>query len=179
MMTKPTRALPAVRTRAVLAAAVLPSMCALGPPAAHAATPRSRKDKKKKQQQPTTGRIEVSTQPGGHPITIDGEPKGETTDYVRAIELDPGTHTVEIAFTNNTRWSQVFNIIAGRKNCIALNYRPRTIEMPPLPGSSATRAETVDLGDVTGTVCDCGEYVYAITPEGSGMGKKIKKPKKP
>src|SRR5215218_11407558 len=71
------------------------------------------KQKNKKSQQPTTGRIEVSTQPGGYPITIDGQPAGETTDYVRAIELDPGQHTVEIIFPNNTRWSQVFNIIAG------------------------------------------------------------------
>ena len=101
----------------------------------------AKKQKNKKTQQPTTGRIEVSTQPGGYPITIDGQPAGETTDYVRAIELEPGTHTVEIQFPNNTRWKQIFNIIAGRKNCIALNYRPRTIRHPghprlalPVPG---------------------------------------------
>src|ERR1041384_1902727 len=88
---------------------------------------------KNKKNQPTVGRIEFSTNPGGYPITIDGQPAGETTDYVRAIELEPGTHTVEIQFPNNTRWSQVFNIIAGRKNCIALNYRPRTIEIPAIP----------------------------------------------
>src|SRR5215217_3633416 len=87
-----------------------------------AGTGAEAKQKNKKSQQPTTGRIEVSTQPGGYPITIDGQPAGETTDYVSAIELDPGPHTVEIIFPNNTRWSQVFNIIAGRKNCIALNY---------------------------------------------------------
>src|SRR2546423_10301120 len=72
------------------------------------------KQKNKKNQQPTTGRIEVSTNPGGYPITIDGQPAGETTDYVRAIELEPGAHTVEIQFPNNTRWSQVFQIVAGR-----------------------------------------------------------------
>src|SRR5918911_3319654 len=93
------------------------------------------KQKNKKNQQPTTGRIEVSTQPGGYPITIDGQAAGETTDYVRAIELPPGPHTVEIQFPNNTRWSQVFNIIAGRKNCVALNYRPRTIEIPAIAAS--------------------------------------------
>src|SRR5919107_1413719 len=90
---------------------------------------------KNKRVQPTTGRIEVSTQPGGYPITIDGQPAGETTDYVRAIELDPGPHTVSIQFPNGTGWSQVFNIVAGRKNCIALNYRPRTIEIPAIPVS--------------------------------------------
>src|SRR4051812_27977090 len=91
---------------------------------------QAKQKNKKNQQVPTTGRIEVSTQPGGYPITIDGQAAGETTDYVRAIELDPGPHTVEIQFPNSTRWSQVFQIVAGRKNCIALNYRPRTIEVP-------------------------------------------------
>ena len=95
----------------------------------------AKKQKNKKSQQPTTGRIEVSTQPGGYPITIDGQPAGETTDYVRAIELDPGQHTVEIIFPNNTRWSHVFNVVAGRKDCIALNYRPRTISIPAVPTS--------------------------------------------
>src|ERR1044071_5848624 len=100
--------------RAILAIAACASLVSAGATAA--------KQKNKKNQQPTTGRIEVSTNPGGYPITIDGRPAGETTDYVRQIELDPGTHTVEILFPNSTRWSQVFNIIAGRKNCIALNY---------------------------------------------------------
>src|ERR1043166_2565483 len=90
------------------------------------------KQKNKKNQQPTTGRIEISTNPGGYPITIDGQSAGETTDYVRAIELEPGTHTVAIQFPNNTQWSQVFQIVAGRKNCIALNYRPRTISIPAI-----------------------------------------------
>lgn len=87
---------------------------------------------KNKKNQITTGRIEVSTNPGGYPIFIDGQPAGETTEYVRAIELQPGPHTVEIQFPNNTRWAQPFNIVAGRKNCIALNYRPRTFEVPPV-----------------------------------------------
>src|SRR5215207_11408629 len=77
---------------------------------------QAKKQKNKKNQQPTTGRIEVSTQPGGYPITIDGQPAGETTDYVRAVELEPGQHTVSIQFPNNTPWTQTFDIIAGRKN---------------------------------------------------------------
>jgi hypothetical protein len=111
---------------------VLLSLCALGPSAAHAATPRSLKDKKKV---PKTGRIEISTNPGGYPMFIDGQEAGETADYIRAIELDPGTHTVEIVFPDDTRWSQVFNIIVGRKSCVAINYRPQTIEIPEVPVS--------------------------------------------
>jgi hypothetical protein len=132
---------------------------------------------KNKKNQPTTGRIEVSTNPGGYPVTIDGQPAGETTDYVRAIELEPGTHTVEIAFPNNTRWSQVFNIVAGRKNCIALNYRPRTISIPALAASpcpypvNVTAPATINDGDIVTFTADVGyagpsglNYTWTVSP---------------
>ena len=145
------------------------------------------KQKNKKNQQPTTGRIEVSTQPGGYPISIDGQPAGETTDYVRAIELDPGQHTVEIIFPNNTRWAQTFQIIAGRKNCIALNYRPRTIEIPaiaaspcPYPVNVTAPAQVAD-GDIVTFTADVGyqgpsalNYTWTVSPPAarilSGVG---------
>ena len=146
----------------------------------------ARKQKNKKNQ-PTTGRIEVSTQPGGYPITIDGQPAGETTDYVRAIELEPGPHTVEILFPNNTRWSQAFNIIAGRKNCIALNYRPRTIDIPAVPVSpcpypvNVTAPAQVNDGDIVTFTADVGyqgpsalNYTWTVSPPAarilSGVG---------
>src|ERR1044071_3108540 len=135
------------------------------------------KQKNKKTVQPTTGRIEVSTQPGGYPITIDGQPAGETTDYVRAIELQAGSHTVEIQFPNSTRWAQTFNIIAGRKNCIALNYRPRTIEVPAVPVSpcpypvNVTAPATVADGDIVTFTADVGyqgpsalNYTWTVSP---------------
>jgi hypothetical protein len=142
---------------------------------------------KNKKNQPTTGRIEVSTQPGGYPITIDGQPAGETTDYVRAIDLEPGSHTVEILFPNNTRWSQVFNILPGRKNCIALNYRPRTIDVPAVPVSpcpypvNVTAPATVNDGDIVTFTADVGyqgqsalNYTWTVSPPAarilSGVG---------
>lgn len=145
------------------------------------------KKQKNKKQQPTTGRIEVSTQPGGYPITIDGQPAGETTDYVRAIELEPGTHTVDIIFPNNTRWTQTFNIIAGRKNCIALNYRPRTIDIPAVPVSpcpypvNVTAPAQVNDGDIVTFTADVGyqgqsalNYTWTVSPPAarilSGVG---------
>jgi hypothetical protein len=140
-------------------------------------TTAARAKQKNKKNLPTTGRIEVSTNPAGYPITIDGQPAGETTDYVRAIELDPGTHTVDIQFPNNTRWSQVFNIIAGRKNCIALNYRPRTIEIPAIAVSpcpypvNVTAPSTVNDGDIVTFTADVGytgpsglNYTWTVSP---------------
>ncbi|HEX8558955.1 MAG TPA: hypothetical protein VF668_12675 [Pyrinomonadaceae bacterium] len=148
---------------------------------------QAKKQKNQKNQQPTTGRIEVSTQPGGYPITIDGQPAGETTDYVRAIELDPGPHTVEIVFPNNTRWTQVFNIAAGRKNCIALNYRPRTIDIPAVPVSpcpypvNVTAPAQVNDGDIVTFTADVAyqgpsalNYTWTVSPPAarilSGVG---------
>jgi PEGA domain len=133
--------------------------------------------KQKKTKTPPTGRIEVSTSPGGFPITIDGQPAGETTDYVRAIELPPGPHTVEIQFPNNTPWSQVFNIVAGRKNCVALNYHPRTIEVPAIAVSpcpypvNVTAPAAVNDGDIITFTADVGyqgpsalNYTWTVSP---------------
>lgn len=172
------------RPRAVFAAFVALAACValLSVTGAEA-----KKQQNKKNQQPTTGRIEVSTQPGGYPITIDGQPAGETTDYVRAIELDPGQHTVEILFPNNTRWAQTFNILAGRKNCIALNYRPRTIEVPAIPVSpcpypvNVTAPAQVNDGDIVTFTADVGyqgqsalNYTWTVSPPAarilSGVG---------
>jgi len=147
----------------------------------------AKKQKNKKNAQPTTGRIEVSTQPGGYPIIIDGQPAGETTDYVRAIELDPGQHTVEIIFPNSTRWAQAFNIVAGRKNCVALNYRPRTIEIPVMAASpcpypvNVTAPAQVNDGDIVTFTADVAylgpsalNYTWTVSPPAarilSGVG---------
>jgi hypothetical protein len=173
------------RPRAALAAFLVLAACAALLLTAGAEA--KKKQNKKNQQQPTTGRIEVSTQPGGYPITIDGQPAGETTDYVRTIDLEPGTHTVEIIFPNNTRWAQTFEIVAGRKNCIALNYRPRTIEVPALAASpcpypvNVTAPATVADGDIVTFTADVGyqgpsalNYTWTVSPPAarilSGVG---------
>lgn len=127
--------------------------------------------------QPTTGRIEVSTSPGGYPIFIDGRPAGETTDYVRAIDLDPGTHTVEIIFPNNTRWQQTFQVEVGRRFCIALNYRPQTVSIPAIPVSpcpypvNVSAPASVNDGDIVTFSADVGysgpsglNYTWTVSP---------------
>jgi hypothetical protein len=80
---------------------------------------------------PQNGRIEVSTTPGGYPILIDGQaPRAgadRTSPTVQLYELEPGRHTIEIQFPNNTRWVRTFDIIANKRQCITLNWRPKTI----------------------------------------------------
>ena len=49
------------------------------------------------------GQIELSTNPGGFPLVIDGRPQGDTSQTVRIIELDPGHHTLEILLPNGNR----------------------------------------------------------------------------
>lgn len=85
--------------------------------------------RRQRRQPVTLGRIEITTNPAGYPILIDGRPSGETTATVRNIDLEPGQRRVEIQFPNNTRWVRDFNIIAGRRECINLNFRPRTITL--------------------------------------------------
>ncbi len=90
------------------------------------ASPAAARDKKPKL---TYGRIEVATNPGGYPILVDGQPSGETTTSTRLIDLPPGKHTVEIQMPNGARWVRDFNVTPGHKNCIVLNYRPKTISV--------------------------------------------------
>ena len=123
------------------------------------------------------GRIEVSTTPGGYPILIDGQPMGETSTTVRLIDLPPGPHRVEIIFPNNTRWEHDFNIQPGKKNCITLAYRPRTLEIPravqspcpyPVNISAPAAASEGNIVTFTADVAYAGPsalaYTWTISP---------------
>jgi hypothetical protein len=158
--------------RALAVALLLTCATVFGPLASNAHA-----QKKNGKNRPTTGRIEVSTTPGGNPIFIDGQPAGETTEFVRQIDLPPGPHTVEIVFPNGTRWSHVFTIIAGRKDCIALTYRPRTINIPAIAQSpcpypvNVSAPATVSDGDIITFSADVGyagqsalNYTWTVSP---------------
>ncbi len=132
---------------------------------------------KNQKNQPTTGRIEVSTNPAGYPVIIDDNPAGETTEFARAIELAPGPHTVRILFPNNTVWAHAFNIVAGRKDCIALNYRPRPVNIQPLAVSpcpypvNVSAPATANDGDVITFSADVAyqgpsalNYTWTVSP---------------
>ncbi len=123
------------------------------------------------------GRIEISTGTGNYPVLINGQPTGETSGTVRLIELPPGAHTVEIQFPNGTRWVRAFNVRAGRRECIALNYRPRVVSIPRQPKSpcpypvNVSAPTTVADGDTITYSADVDyqgtaglRYNWAVTP---------------
>ncbi|HKR01837.1 MAG TPA: PEGA domain-containing protein [Pyrinomonadaceae bacterium] len=135
----------------------------------------ARADSKKK---PNYGRIKLSTNPGGYPVLIDGQPAGNTTPSERLLDLPPGSHTVEIIFPNGERWTREFVVAAGRIYCIGLAYAPRTIPIPPrvpcpYPVNVSAPA-TVNDGEVITFTADVGysgssalNYTWTISPAGA------------
>ena len=126
-----------------------------------------------------TGRLEISTVPGGYPVIIDGQPQGETSATVRYIELGPGPHRVEILFPSDSRWVRTFIIEGGRKYCIALSYRPKTISLPrvaqspcPYPVNISTPSSVTE-GSLVTFSAEVGypgaaaglNYTWSVSPE--------------
>lgn len=73
----------------------------------------------------TFGRIEISTNPGSYALSVDGQPAGTTGPAVRFLDLQPGRHTIEVIFPSSRRWTREFNVVAGRRQCVALNFKPQ------------------------------------------------------
>lgn len=132
----------------------------------------ARADTKKK---PNYGRIKISTNPGGYPVLIDGQPAGSTTVSERLLDLPPGTHTVEIVFPNGERWLREFVVAAGRIYCIGLAYNPTSISIPPkLPCPypvNVSAPATVNDGEVITFTADVGyggssalNYTWTVSP---------------
>src|SRR2546423_2455548 len=76
------------------------------------------------------GTLEVSTNPGGLPISIDGTPEGTTTTDVRRIELDPGHHSVDITLPNGGHRVRDFELVRSLPLCPNLNYVPKKYTPP-------------------------------------------------
>lgn len=124
---------------------------------------------------PSYGRVKISTTPGGYPILIDGKPAGETTLSERLLDLPPGTHTVEILFPNEERWTREFNVNAGRVYCIGLAYAPKSIPIPaklPCPYPvNVSAPSVVNDGDVITFASDVSyggtsalNYTWTVSP---------------
>ncbi|MCP9494019.1 MAG: hypothetical protein MSG64_06115 [Pyrinomonadaceae bacterium MAG19_C2-C3] len=126
---------------------------------------------------PAYGRIELTTTTGEYPVSVDGQPNGTSSPTVRYLDLEPGSRTVEVQFPNGAKYVNTFNIIAGRKYCIVLNYRPRTvrIENPvvsPCPYTVAVSAPaSVSDGDLITFTSDAAyngasalNYTWTVSP---------------
>lgn len=120
------------------------------------------------------GQIEISTNPGGFPLRIDGQAQGDTSSTVRVIELQPGPHNIEILLPNGGRWVRDFDIERGRKVCVNLNYHPKqyTVTKSPCPFpvnvSAPASVNDGDLITYTSDVSYSGTspltYTWTVSP---------------
>lgn len=130
----------------------------------------------KKKRKVKYGQIEITTVPGGFPLTIDGKPAGDTSTTVRVIELEPGHHNLEILLPNGGRWVRDFDIEQGRKLCVNLNYHPKkyTVTKPPSPCPypvNLSASASVNDGDLIMFTADVEysgskqlSYTWKVTP---------------
>jgi hypothetical protein len=120
------------------------------------------------------GTIEITTNPGGFPLRIDGKPEGDTSTTARVIELEPGHHNLEIMLPNGGRWVRDFDVERGRKLCLNLNYHPKkiTISKSPCPYpvniSAPVNVNDGDLITFTSDVAYGGSaplsYTWTVSP---------------
>jgi len=129
------------------------------------------------------GTIKILTNPGGLLLTIDGKPRGETFTEYRAIDLEPGMHSLQITLPNGKFWIRDIELPAGRVKCVVVNYRP----LPRLPKSpcpfplNISAPKQVTDGEIityTADVAYSGDaalrYNWKVTPSSarviSGLG---------
>src|SRR6267378_6791267 len=120
------------------------------------------------------GQMEISTNPGGFPLRIDGQPQGDTSQTVRVIELQPGHHNIEILLPNGGRWVRDFDIERARKVCVNLNYHPKKYEVTkspcpyPVNISAPVSVNDGDLITFTSDVAYSGSsalnYTWTVSP---------------
>src|ERR1041385_5034593 len=128
----------------------------------------------KKKKKVNYGQLEITTNPGGFPMRIDGQPQGDSSQTVRVIELQPGHHVVQIDFPNGQRWVRDFDIAEGRKVCVNLNYRPKqfTLAKSPCPFPvNVSAPQTVNDGDLITFTSDVSysgtaavNYAWSVAP---------------
>jgi hypothetical protein len=155
------------RSQAVIAACAVALFALSVAPAASA----QRRDQQRQ------GRIEYSTATGSYPILVDGQPRGTTSPTVQLLDLDPGRHTIEIQFPNSTLFRRDFTILPGKKTCLALAFRPKTITVEhavkspcpyPVNLSAPTSVREGDTVTFTSDVDYGGQsalnYTWTISP---------------
>jgi len=128
----------------------------------------------KKKRKVNYGQVEITTNPGGFPLRIDGKSEGTTSTTVRIIELAPGHHSIEIMLPNGGRWVRDFEIEKARKLCVNLNYHPKkyTVTKNPCPYpvnvSAPVSVNDGDLITFTSDVAYGGtaplSYTWTVSP---------------
>lgn len=129
--------------------------------------------KKTKTLRPTYGRIEVTSNPAGYPILVNGKQVATTaTDPtgVQPIDLQPGTYTVEVLFPNRTH-KQVVDVVAGKRHCICLTYTTKTLTRPCPTNITVSAPSSVAEGDLITFTSDVQyegpsalNYTWTISP---------------
>ena len=129
------------------------------------------------------GTIKILTNPGGLLLTIDGKPQGETLTEYRAIDLEPGVHSLQLTLPNGQYWIREVELPAGRIKCVVVNYKP----LPPLPKSpcpfplNISAPKQVTDGEIITYTADVSytgnaplKYTWKVTPSNakviSGLG---------
>jgi hypothetical protein len=129
------------------------------------------------------GTIKILTTPGGLMLTIDGKPRGETTNDYRAFDLNPGVHNVQVRLPNGQFWMRDIELPAGRVKCVVVNYRslPPIAKSPcPFPVNISAAKQVTDgeiityTADVSYSGTDALRYTWKVTPSSariiSGLG---------
>jgi hypothetical protein len=132
--------------------------------------------KKTKAIRPNYGRIEVTSNPAGYPILVNGRQVAMTSadpSGVQPIDLQPGQYKVEVVFPNKTH-TQIVDVVAGKRHCICLTYTKRVITRPcpyPVQVSAPTSVAEGDLitfsSDVGYNGSSALNYTWTISPAGA------------
>lgn len=96
------------------------------------------------------GTLKILSTPAELPISINGKPYGTTTTDYRAIDLDPGSHTVDVTLPNGQHWTRQIDLGAGRIKCIAVKYKPVPVRAKspcPFP-VNVSGPTTISEGDI-------------------------------
>jgi hypothetical protein len=130
------------------------------------------------------GRFEISLAPGSYQVFIDNKDRGMTVpNQVMLYDVEPGLHTVRIVFPNTldpakpTVWERQFTVAPNKRQCITLNFRPRTVTIEraikspcPYPVNISAPA-SVREGDQVTFSADVGyagqsglNYTWTISP---------------
>ncbi len=96
---------------------------------------------------PAQGSLEISSDPGGATVTVDGNPAGQTP--IVDLKLKPGEHRVEVMGEGHEPWAGSVSIEAGKKARVAavLTAIPKATPTPP-PQLDTTRIYLNTASDV-------------------------------